>query len=96
LPLQKKPSGLIDMSEDILELLCKQNDGAIDFDITGSIGKRYKRQDEIGTPLCITIDQESLENNTFTVRYRDTMEQIRIDKNYLIEHGWRGVLKRFG
>ena len=83
------------MSEDILHTLCGLNDGAIDFDVTGSIGKRYKRQDEIGTPLCITIDQESLENNTFTVRYRDTMEQIRIDKTFLLEHGWRGVLERF-
>ena len=61
------------MSEDILQLLCEQNTGAIDFDVTGSIGKRYRRQDEIGTPLCITVDQEGLENNTFTARYRDTI-----------------------
>ena len=93
--MQKKPSGLIEMSEDILQLLCEQNTGAIDFDVTGSIGKRYRRQDEIGTPLCITVDQEGLENNTFTARHRDTMQQIRLDREFLERKGWRGVLERF-
>ena len=49
------------------------------YDETGSIGKRYRRQDELGTPFCITIDYDSLEDNTVTIRDRDTMEQIRID-----------------
>ena len=49
-----------------------------DFDETGSIGKRYRRQDEIGTPLCITYDFESEEDNCVTVRDRDTMEQVRL------------------
>jgi glycyl-tRNA synthetase len=49
-----------------------------DFDITGSIGKRYRRQDEIGTPYCVTVDFESLEDEQVTVRDRDTMEQERI------------------
>ncbi|MGQ4875028.1 MAG: glycine--tRNA ligase [Promethearchaeia archaeon] len=48
------------------------------FDSAGSIGKRYRRQDELGTPYCITIDYESLEDNTVTIRDRDTMDQIRI------------------
>lgn len=50
----------------------------IDVDVTGSIGKRYRRQDEIGTPLCVTIDFDSLEDRAVTVRDRDTMEQVRI------------------
>ena len=49
------------------------------YDAAGSIGKRYRRQDELGTPFCITIDYESLENNTITLRDRDTMQQIRIE-----------------
>ena len=50
----------------------------VDFDETGSIGKRYRRQDEIGTPVCITYDFDSLEDGCVTVRDRDTMEQQRI------------------
>ena len=50
----------------------------VDFDETGSIGKRYRREDEIGTPICITYDFDSLEDNCVTVRDRDTMEQKRI------------------
>ena len=49
------------------------------YDEAGSIGKRYRRQDEIGTPLCVTIDFETLENDTVTIRDRDTMEQIRLN-----------------
>jgi glycyl-tRNA synthetase len=54
----------------------------IQYDESGSIGKRYRRQDEIGTPYCITVDQESITNNTVTIRSRDTMlqERISIDK----------------
>lgn len=73
LPLQKK---LVDKANEIyLPLLKKYN---IDFDVTGSIGKRYRRQDEIGTPYCITIDFDTLEDDCVTVRDRDTMEQVRI------------------
>ncbi len=50
----------------------------IDYDETGSIGKRYRRQDEIGTPFCITVDFDTLEDNCVTIRNRDTMEQERI------------------
>ena len=49
-----------------------------DYDETGSIGKRYRREDEIGTPFCVTIDFDTLEDNQVTVRDRDTMEQVRI------------------
>jgi len=55
------------------------------FDAAGSIGKRYRRQDELGTKWCITIDYESLENNTVTIRERDSMEQIRVNISDLAE-----------
>ena len=73
LPLSKK------LSEPAAELLTKLSKKfMVDFDETGSIGKRYRRQDEIGTPLCITYDFESVEDGCVTVRDRDTMEQQRI------------------
>jgi len=50
----------------------------VEFDETGSIGKRYRRQDEIGTPYCVTIDFDSLEDGCVTVRERDSMEQTRM------------------
>ncbi len=49
-----------------------------EYDETGSIGKRYRRQDEIGTPYCITFDFDSLEDKSVTIRDRDTMQQVRI------------------
>ena len=49
-----------------------------DYDEAGSIGKRYRREDEIGTPYCITIDFDTLEDESVTIRDRDTMEQIRL------------------
>jgi len=59
------------------------------YDDTGGIGKLYARQDEIGTPFCVTVDHESLEDNAVTVRDRDTWEQerVKIDelKNYLLQ-----------
>jgi len=82
LPLQKK---LEDDAMKVYDLLKK--DFACEFDLSGSIGKRYRRQDEIGTPYCVTFDFESLEDNSVTVRDRDTMQQerIKIDdlNNYL-------------
>ncbi|MBQ3230288.1 MAG: glycine--tRNA ligase [Clostridia bacterium] len=73
LPLSKK------LGEKAIELkneLCKYF--PVDYDESGSIGKRYRREDEIGTPFCITYDFDSLEDNCVTVRDRDTMEQIRM------------------
>ena len=49
-----------------------------DYDVAGSIGKRYRRQDEVGTPYCITFDFDSLEDKCVTIRNRDTMEQERV------------------
>ena len=51
---------------------------SIDYDEAGSIGKRYRRQDENGTPFCVCVDYETLENDTVTIRNRDTMEQERV------------------
>ena len=58
----------------------------VDFDETGSIGKRYRREDEIGTPICITFDFDSLEDNCVTVRDRDTMQQERISIDALEDY----------
>ncbi|MDD4180914.1 MAG: glycine--tRNA ligase [Victivallaceae bacterium] len=61
-----------------------------EYDVTGSIGKRYRRQDEIGTPFCVTFDFDSLEDNAVTIRNRDTMAQVRVNttqlKAYFAEH----------
>ncbi len=73
LPLSKK---LSDKAEAVYEKLSQKF--MCDYDEAGSIGKRYRREDEIGTPYCVTIDFDTLEDNTVTVRDRDTMEQIRI------------------
>jgi len=50
----------------------------VEYDGSGSIGRRYRRQDEIGTPYCITIDYETLEDDAVTIRERDTMKQVRV------------------
>ncbi len=73
LPLQKK---LSDKALEIYTELAKHF--PVDYDEAGSIGKRYRRQDENGTPYCVTVDFDTLENNTVTVRDRDTMEQITL------------------
>lgn len=73
LPLQKK---LADKADEVYTELLKHH--TVDYDLTGSIGKRYRRQDEIGTPYCITIDFETLEDGCVTVRDRDTMQQVRM------------------
>ena len=73
LPLSKK---LSEKAGELYDELARHFN--CEFDETGSIGKRYRRQDEIGTPFCITYDFESLEDNCVTVRDRDTMEQIRL------------------
>ena len=67
------------MSEKAKEVYAKlSKEFMCDYDEAGSIGKRYRRQDEIGTPFCVTIDFDTLEDDTVTVRDRDSMEQIRL------------------
>ena len=81
LPLVKK---LSPQAEEVYTELCKKF--SVDFDEAGTIGKRYRRQDEIGTPLCITFDFDSLEDNCVTVRDRDTMQQERIKIDELVKY----------
>mgnify|MGYP002128654854 CR=1 FL=1 len=63
--------------------MLKKEIGAVEFDDNGNIGKRYRRQDEIGTPLCVVIDFDTLQDQAVTVRHRDTMAQTRVKINDL-------------
>lgn len=92
LPLSKKEH-LIARSQEIYGMLQEQLSLRMDFDVTGSIGKRYRRQDEIGTPKCVTIDFGTLgeddaqgAKDTVTIRDRDTQEQIRVPLSKLADH----------
>jgi glycyl-tRNA synthetase len=77
-PLLKNKPELVAKAKEVHKLLRKQVNGQVMFDDNGNIGKRYRRQDEIGTPRTITIDFQTLEDDTVTVRNRDTTEQIRL------------------
>ena len=83
LPLSKKDD-LINISNEIKNML--QEKYRIEIDITQSIGKRYRRQDEIGTPYCITVDFDTLDDTSVTIRNRDTMEQERISIENLLDY----------
>tara|TARA_B110000003_G_scaffold56395_1_gene56455 strand:+ start:920 stop:2266 length:1347 start_codon:yes stop_codon:yes gene_type:complete len=78
IPLKKNNEDLVNLAKNVKNSLQKLNLGRIILENTGNIGKGYRRHDEIGTPLCITIDFDSLENQTATVRDRDTMLQETI------------------
>ncbi len=80
LPLTKK---LTDKSDEVYKKLSRVFN--VDTDVSGSIGKRYRRQDEAGTPFCITVDFDTLEDETVTVRHRDSMEQERVKIDDLID-----------
>lgn len=75
-PLLKNKPELVSLAKEIYDAL--KLDFMCEFDDNGNVGKRYRRQDEIGTPYCITVDFETLESRTVTVRDRDTMEQTRV------------------
>jgi glycyl-tRNA synthetase len=75
LPLSKKPE-LEEISKPLYDRLASQM--RCQYDASGSIGKRYRRQEEIGTPYCITVDFDSIEDKAVTIRHRDTMEQTRV------------------
>ena len=81
LPLSKKPE-LEDVSREVLGVL--QPHFMCDYDVTQSIGRRYRRQDEVGTPYCVTVDFDSLEDRAVTVRDRDTTEQVRVPIDELV------------
>ncbi|HHB52195.1 MAG TPA: glycine--tRNA ligase, partial [Saprospiraceae bacterium] len=80
LPLTKK-DGLPEKAKEIMNTL--KQDYICQYDEKDAIGKRYRRQDAIGTPYCITIDHQTLEDNTVTIRERDSMQQERVEINKL-------------
>ena len=77
-PLLKNKPELVEKAREVYATLAKANPGRVMWDDNGNIGKRYRRQDEIGTPHCVVIDFQTLEDGTVTVRERDTTEQRRI------------------
>ena len=78
-PLLKNKPELVEKARDVYAQLAKANPGRVMWDDNGNIGKRYRRQDEIGTPHCVVIDFQTLEDGTVTVRERDTTEQRRVN-----------------
>ena len=75
------------MNEQSLEVFAELSKHMmVDYDEAGTIGKRYRRQDAIGTPFCVTFDYDSLEDKKVTVRHRDTMEQVRLPIDELVAY----------
>ena len=91
LPLLKREP-MMKMASDMHSALLKHTSATTD--VTPSIGKRYRRQDESGTPLCITIDQQSTSDGTVTVRCRDTMQQFRLLADEVLSLAAVGAFKR--
>ena len=89
IPLKRNHEGLVAKASEIRNTLQKAQLGRVFFENSGNIGKSYRKHDEVGTPFCVTTDFESLEDNTVTVRERDSMEQARVSidnlPNYLRE-----------
>ena len=83
LPLSKKPD-LQQLTQSVFDNLAQNFDTT--YDESGSIGKRYRRQDEIGTPLCVTIDFDSLEDQKVTIRHRDSMKQDRVSIDQIVSY----------
>lgn len=82
-PLLKNKPELVEKAREVYAML-KSKHGAVMWDDNGNIGKRYRRQDEIGTPFCVVIDFQTLEDDTVTIRHRDTTEQLRKKKEELV------------
>jgi glycyl-tRNA synthetase len=76
-PLVKK-DGLSELAHELDDELCE--DFRTFYDESGAIGRRYRRQDEVGTPFCVTLDYQTKEDRTVTVRFRDSMEQVRVKR----------------
>ena len=93
IPLKKNHDGLVDIASTIKKDLQKLRLGRILLENSGNIGKSYRRHDEIGTPLCITVDFDSLEDSSVTIRDRDTMQQKRIEISKLSKYLEDLVLK---
>jgi glycyl-tRNA synthetase len=77
LPLMRKPE-LVEPARQLFDALSALPGVLVEYDETGNIGKRYRRQDEIGTPFCFTIDFETQDDASVTVRHRDDMSQERL------------------
>src|ERR1700683_856801 len=92
-PLLRNKPELVKVAREVFTTL-KKEFGAVAYDDNGNIGKRYRRQDEIGTPLCVVVDFDSLEDKSVTVRHRDTMQQSRVEITKL-EDGLAGQLASF-
>ena len=86
IPLKKNHDGLVEIASNIKKNLQQLRLGRILLENSGNIGKSYRRHDEIGTPLCITVDFDSLEDNSVTVRDRDSMKQTRIEISMLSKY----------
>ena len=82
LPLSKNER-LVPLADDVAKAL--RPHFMIDVDLAGAIGRRYRRQDEVGTPLCVTIDFDSLDDHAVTIRDRDTMTQERVPLDRLVD-----------
>ncbi|MBR0212297.1 MAG: glycine--tRNA ligase [Alphaproteobacteria bacterium] len=85
IPLVRNVPEIVDMSNKIVDDLRKLGIGKIELENSGNIGKNYRRHDEIGTPLCITVDHQTLEDGTVTVRHRDSMEQERVKVDDIVK-----------
>jgi glycyl-tRNA synthetase len=92
IPLKKNKDELVSMAKEIKQSLQSLGLGRVFLENTGNIGKAYRRHDEVGTPICITVDFDSLENNSVTIRDRDTMEQSRVDISKL-KQSYLSILK---
>ena len=86
IPLKKNNEELVNLSKEIKSNLQKLGLGRVVLENSGNIGKNYRRHDEIGTPICLTVDFETLEDSSVTVRDRDTMKQERVSIENLSEY----------
>ena len=86
IPIKRNNKDLVNIAKEIKNTLQGLGLGRVLLENSGNIGKSYRRHDEIGTPICITVDFESLENETITIRDRDTMEQKRLDIDSISEY----------
>ena len=86
IPLKKNNEELVNLSKEIKSNLQKLGLGRVVLENSGNIGKNYRRHDEIGTPICLTVDFETLEDKSVTVRDRDTMKQERVSIENLSEY----------
>ena len=84
-PLLKNKPELVEKAREVFSMIKKEIPQAV-FDDNGNIGKRYRRQDEIGTPFCITVDFDTLEDSSVTVRDRDSGQQERVKIAELVDH----------